>query len=310
MVRLIFLIIFILLLAGGARAQDGAGGPALLMLTEEYPPMNYLGPDGRITGRATRLVRLAGGARAQDGAGGPALLMLTEEYPPMNYLGPDGRITGRATRLVRLAGERAGITLSFRLLPWKRAYHMALTGEGNCVYSTWRTPEREQFFKWVGPLAVDAWSFFARSDGAPEIQGLADTFAHSVGAVEGWALTEYLDQQGHPNLDKVAKDDKTNLRKLLLGRIELWATGRLIARELLEGREDISVREVFSLREVDLSVACNKTVPDAVIARLQTADCRLHWMKWGRNNSNDARALIRGWIPHKATFHADGRAAV
>ncbi|WP_281269700.1 substrate-binding periplasmic protein [Aestuariispira insulae] len=188
---------------------------------------------------------------------GEPLLLVTEEYPPMNYRGPDGVVTGRATELLRVVAAKAGIEYEIRVLPWKRAYHMALHDKGVCVYSTWRTEEREKLFQWIGPLALDAWSFFARKEQRLEIGSLTDTFQYNVGAVEGWGVTQYLVEQGHPSLDKVAKDDTTNLRKLLLGRIDLWVTGRIIAEELLAKQQIRSVEEVYFLREVELSVACN-----------------------------------------------------
>ena len=199
-------------------------------------------------------------------APGPRLLLTTEEYPPMNYMGADGEIEGYATDLVREAAAKANIAIEIRLLPWKRAYHRALTEDGVCVYSAWRTPEREALFKWVGPLALDAWSFFAVEGSVPEISSLRETFDHQVGVVEGWGFTEHLKKEGHPNLDQVAKDDIHNLQKLMMGRIELWATGRLIARELLNKKHIANVREVFYLREVDLSMACNRGISDILVA--------------------------------------------
>lgn len=88
------------------------------------------------------------------------LVLLTENLVPFNmavnggnYAKNDG-ISGISTDTVRAACERAQIECQLILrFPWDRVYQQALSEPGYGVFSTARTPEREDKFKWVGPLA-------------------------------------------------------------------------------------------------------------------------------------------------------------
>ena len=199
----------------------------------------------------------------------PDLRLVTEEYPPMNFTNESGHVTGYATVLVQESARRAGLTTSIRMLPWKRAYYLAQNEEATCVFSMWRTPEREKLFKWVGPLAMDAWSFYARRADQISLKDIADSFNYSVGVVDGWGFTQHLKDVGHPNLDPVA-EDVVNLKKLNLGRIQLWATGRVTAWQLFRDEGGADIEEVFAIREIPLSLGCHLSTPDEVINRLQT----------------------------------------
>ena len=84
-----------------------------------------------------------------------ALRLTTENSPPFNMMEGD-KIVGRATDLVREMAERAKLTISIDMLPWARAYNMALKDADTCVFSTTRTPEREPLFQWVAPLGASA----------------------------------------------------------------------------------------------------------------------------------------------------------
>ncbi|MCR8354495.1 amino acid ABC transporter substrate-binding protein, partial [Pseudomonas aeruginosa] len=85
------------------------------------------------------------------------LVLLTENLVPFNmavnggnYAKNDG-ISGISTDTVRAACERAQIECQLILrFPWDRVYQQALSEPGYGVFSTARTPEREDKFKWVG----------------------------------------------------------------------------------------------------------------------------------------------------------------
>ncbi|MCZ4279768.1 transporter substrate-binding domain-containing protein [Kiloniella laminariae] len=199
------------------------------------------------------------------------LSLVTEEYPPLNMYGPEGEITGVATELLRLAAKDIDLKLDIRLLPWKRGYFLARNRPETCIYSTWRTEEREDLFLWVGPLASDAWSFYARADSKIRLSRLQDTFDYNVGLVDGWGFTEHLQKSGHPKLDLVPANDETNVRKLLSGRIDLWGTGRISGQQILKGEQYEQVKEIFAIREIGLWVACNKNTDPALLTELQNA---------------------------------------
>ena len=82
------------------------------------------------------------------------IVFVTEEYPPFSYL-ENGVPAGLSVELLETALKRANIEFSsdqIRLMAWPDAYRTALTTNGTGLFSTARTPERENLFRWAGPL--------------------------------------------------------------------------------------------------------------------------------------------------------------
>lgn len=197
------------------------------------------------------------------------LLMMTEEFPPFNFTGENGEVAGISTEILTAAAEKTNLSLRFQLRPWLRSYRHALNTPNTCVYSAWRTEEREQLFKWIGPLADDAWSFFGTANSELVIEKIEDSFEYRIGAVKGWGFTDYLEKIEHPKLDFVATSDELNARKLKLGRIDLWATSRFSGRSLAKKLELGEIREIFVVREIPLYVACNRNTSIELLTALQ-----------------------------------------
>ena len=81
------------------------------------------------------------------------LTLTTEDYPPFNIVDPKtGVVTGVATEKVQEMMRRADQRYTITPFPWSRAFQMGQKVPNTCVFSTTRTPERENLFKWVGPL--------------------------------------------------------------------------------------------------------------------------------------------------------------
>ena len=103
-----------------------------------------------------------------------ALTLTTEELPPFNFI-RDGNVVGQSTDVMREVLKRTGIPGTISVYPWKQAYQMAQEGKDTCVYSTSRTEARESLFRWVGPLATNTWTLYAKaSNPIPIIKSLDD----------------------------------------------------------------------------------------------------------------------------------------
>ena len=83
------------------------------------------------------------------------LTYITEQYPPYNYQ-EDGRLQGISVDLLEKVWERLSVNLNrsaIQLLPWTEGYQRTLKENNTVLFTTFRIPEREQLFKWVGPIA-------------------------------------------------------------------------------------------------------------------------------------------------------------
>jgi polar amino acid transport system substrate-binding protein len=198
-----------------------------------------------------------------------ALDLVTEDNAPFNYAdGP--HVGGFSTEILQEMGKRANVPMKFQVLPWARAYQSALSLPDTCVYSTVKLPEREALFKWVGPLTVNKWALFARSDFNRQLKSIEDAKRYRIGGVTMDAKAMYLKSLGFTSIDLVG-DDNLNLAKLIAGRIDLWISGLYKGKESAAQVGSKTVKPVMIVREVDYYLACNPKTADGTIASLTHA---------------------------------------
>jgi polar amino acid transport system substrate-binding protein len=203
-----------------------------------------------------------------------ALTFLTEENPPFNYR-ESGKLTGLSTEVVTELARRAGLSPAFEVLPWEEAYRRAQAKKDTCLYSTARVEIRERVFRWVGPVAVNKWAFFARGDFSKPVRSLEDARSLKVGAVERDAKVELLSANAVTNILTV-DDDVKNPPRLLLKRedpdhIDLWATGYYSGKGIAARARVPGVKAVYVFSEQPLYLACGTQTPAAVTDRLSAA---------------------------------------
>lgn len=212
------------------------------------------------------LLALAGLCAAAGAAPRPHLLITTESSPPSAMM--DGkRVTGFAAEKIRVMLERTGIDYEMEMLPWKRAFVMAESQANTCVFSTTRVPERETLFKWVGPTHENDWTLFGLAGRDYKLAGIEDARKLRIGAYNGDVRGEFLSSQGY-TVDSV-QDRLSNPRKLLLNRIDLWATSirtgsAIVAQNGWKGR----IVPVLTYKRTELFLACHRSVPDELIRKM------------------------------------------
>ena len=198
-----------------------------------------------------------------------ALTLTTEELPPFNFV-KDGNVVGQSTDVMREVLKRTGIPGGISVYPWKQAYQMAQEGKDTCVYSTSRTEARESLFKWVGPLATNTWTLYAKaSNPLPIIRSLDDAKKYSVGTYQSDAKAVFL-KENNFKTDDSAMNDEQVIRKLDDGKIDLWLASSGISRRIARSAK-IGIKPVFVVREINMFAACNLAVPDQDIARMNDA---------------------------------------
>jgi polar amino acid transport system substrate-binding protein len=218
------------------------------------------------TGLLAVLLSISGAAHADA----PLTLQLMTEMSAPYSMREGGRVVGISTDMVREILERSGVAYSIDVLPWKRAYTQALDRQDGCVYSTTRTPEREPLFKWIGPIGEADWVLMARADRKLNLQTLDDARPYRIGTYNGDARDVYLRERGF-HVDP-APNDLTNPRKLMLGRIDLWAastrrSGSTLERLGYAGK----IVPVLVFNRIHIYLACNRAVPDELVTRMNGA---------------------------------------
>ena len=195
----------------------------------------------------------------------------TEEYAPLSYT-EAGQIKGIATEQVELIMELAGVEYQMTVLPWTRAYNTAITNDNTCVFTTSNTPKRTNLFKWVEPLFLDT-SILVKEQGNPiYLSTLEEAKQYRIGVQSQDVGGVYLADKGFTQLDE-AKDVNQSILKLKAKRVDMvaMAEARFLSMQY-EGRPVEKVIDIFSIK---MGLACNKSVHDNIIKKLQAELDRL-----------------------------------
>jgi len=243
---------------------------------------------------------------------GPArdFTIISEENPPFNFT-KDGVLTGSSTEVVREIMRRLNHPAGIQVLTWARAYQLALTQPNVVLFSTARTPERENLFHWVGPIYKVHYGFYARAGSRQQLTSLDD--AKKVGAIATYkddVREQLLKSQGFTNLDS-SKSPVSNLKKLLSGRVDLWLYSNLgvpsIAQQI--GIDPGVVQLVLPFKDFYSYIAISKGTPEAVVQKWQST---LDDLKREGIFEN----IVKRWLPEESIpkarlqFTASATAAV
>ena len=217
---------------------------------------------------ARALTILAAGAILSAAA--QATVTITAESTVPAVMLEQGRVTGHAAEKVHEIMRRAGLPYTMALMPWKRALTLARTQNDTCVFMTTRTPERESWFHWIGPISQADWVLFGRAGRPFQIRTLADARGLRIGAYNGDVRGEFLKAQGL-NVE-FAQSDDSNPKKLMLERLDLWVNSTRSSRAVL-ARTGLTgqVVPVHTFRQEKLYLACNAAMAPADIAPMHAA---------------------------------------
>ncbi|PKL65320.1 MAG: ABC transporter substrate-binding protein [Methanomicrobiales archaeon HGW-Methanomicrobiales-3] len=199
--------------------------------------------------------------------------IITEELPPFNYVGADGVVTGQATDVVNGILSRLNQKATIEVLPWNEGYNAAVAGPSVALYATGRTDERENLFKWVGPVTTFDYMLYTKSDSGITLDSLeAAKKVQAIGVVKDDARHQFLLENHFTNV-QTCESEAECLRNLLAGRTDLWfgSSGNAVIIAEKEKIDPSRFQAAYSVRSVDLYIAFSKDTPDDVTARWQDA---------------------------------------
>ncbi|MFZ6724859.1 substrate-binding periplasmic protein [Undibacterium sp. MH2W] len=204
------------------------------------------------------------------------LTVVTENLPPLNYE-INGVVTGYATEVIQAVLKKANIQTTISLMPWARAYQTTLTQPNTLLYSTTRTPEREELFEWIGPISSrQIYLYKLKSRRDIQLKSIADSTQYKVGLVREMAATkEYLTVSGiaESHVDFAPTSD-SNVKKLLLGRTDLIVSQDWGAAFLMKSlqRDPAELQPVWLLDDKNsYYFAMNKQSDPALIQKIRGA---------------------------------------
>lgn len=201
------------------------------------------------------------------------VIFLTEELYPFSYVKDDGSPDGYSVAVVRELQDRLHCTNRIEVHPWNLSYDTALRTQGYAVFSTVRTPEREDYFAWVGPIATLEFVLYSESDSGIALQSLeAARNAGIIAVVEGDARHDFLVKNGFTNIRTFTSDEEC-LGALVNRSVSLFLGSSATTPDTIRKKAipDGSIVPVYTLLRNDLYIAFNKDTDPGIVHAYQEA---------------------------------------
>jgi polar amino acid transport system substrate-binding protein len=171
----------------------------------------------------------------QIASAGETIEITTGEFAP--WTSESLKHGGFSNHVITEAFKQEGYAVNFTFYPWKRVYEAAKAGDRFQASAWWySSEERARDFYYSDPLLVDSMVFFHLKDNpVPDWKTLDDFKGRRIGATAGYTYTpEFWDAAKSRRLDiQEASTDELNFKKLLKGRIDMFATSDLVGQKLL-----------------------------------------------------------------------------
>ncbi len=181
------------------------------------------------------------------------------------YIGEKMTNQGWVAEVVREAFKRSGITVDMAFKPWARVVAEAKKGVLSGYFPEYFAEELKQDFVLSDPFPGGPLGFFKRKGEAITYKTLKDLSSYKIGVVRGYVNTAEFDAAAYLQKDE-AKDDLTNLKKLLAKRIELVVIDKYVGMHIL--KQDLADQadqlEFMDppLEVKDLYVCISKQIPN------------------------------------------------
>ncbi len=205
--------------------------------------------------------------------------IFTEHYPPLN-MKVAGQLTGSSVEILSEIFKKIGSKQrveDIKVTNWSRAYTIALKLPNSMVFSTTRTSQRENKFKWVGPIASSTIGILALKENHIVLNNFSDINRYTIGAVLKDVSEEILLSKGvhSSSIQHVAGKDAINIsfKKMEKGRIDMFIYNTEIAlKDAKKNGFDIDKYEIiYKLSSKKLYYAFNKKTDDKIIQKWQKA---------------------------------------
>ena len=207
----------------------------------------------------------------------PPLRFLTEHSPPGMYLDSSGNVAGVTAELIRTLQQRLHESAEIELMPWARAFEIARQQTNIALFETARSSERENWFKWVGPLKLVQTALY----------GHHSRFAANASAqtLSGRLIAcDYVNSLNVSFLRNIGFEEKRNLiltnkhgecfNLFISGKVDLLILNDSAANDVemtLKAAGKSGLFRVNTLRETQLYLAFSKDVSDDRVATWQQA---------------------------------------
>ncbi len=198
---------------------------------------------------------------------------ITEDLPPFNYT-ENNQIKGISVDILTAALKAVDVHINsneIHVYPWARGYKTVITTPNTCIFSTVRSHERENLFKWAGPIA-NVNLVFVSIKSTVKLDSLDDLAKVRVSVIRKGIGHQLLMSKGVPEeqLD-LSPTVSIMVEKLKRGRVDAILENENVIYSVLKSKgfvwADFKINYVLNLGEIYF--AFNRKTPDSVVSTLQ-----------------------------------------
>jgi polar amino acid transport system substrate-binding protein len=150
--------------------------------------------------------------------------LFTEVSPPFNYgtgSGSERKVEGSSVDIVNEIQARTGHVNKINLSLWNDAYAVAQYLPNSAVFTTARTPERENMFQWVGPISSSRTYFYTLASSGLTIETLEQAKALlSIATPNGWFTHDFLINNNFQNIVATSLTSMEAFDQLISGEVQ------------------------------------------------------------------------------------------
>jgi len=228
------------------------------------------------------------------------LTYITEQYPPYNFQ-QDGKLQGISVDLLEKVWERMRVDLNrsvIEVMPWTEGYQRTMEENNAVLFTTFRLPEREQLFKWVGPVASGRDVLLVKRDNI-SIQNQEDWKKYRIGAItDDVAVQRLINKGAEIEYLVIENESKPIIEMLEDGSIDAWAYNELAGIWLIQqsGANISEYKVAYVIDQGEGYYAFNNETSDSLVQSFQEA---IDYIKNNKdaNGSSDYDKILAEYLP-------------
>ncbi|HKM92117.1 MAG TPA: transporter substrate-binding domain-containing protein [Prolixibacteraceae bacterium] len=218
----------------------------------------------------------------------PSLIQLaTEINPPFNYLseviGAQTQTLGSSVEIVTEMQAQNSYKNPICITSWVSAYELVQFMPNYALFTTARTPERENLFQWVGPISKTTARFYTTTASGIKIQTLDQ--AKAIGTIatpQDWFTHDFLIKNGFQNILATASTPEEAFNQLKSGEAD-----------------------ALLLHDTSVKWLCDKTdTPQTDISKQFEVGDYTYYIAFSLNTST---SIVSQWQSNLDAMKADGR---
>lgn len=157
------------------------------------------------------------------------------EYPPLIQQDLGGRPQGFAVALVKRIFKQLGHSITIKIYPWSRSLAIIRQGQADCIFTIYRTSEREKFLDYSQEiLARQIVYFYAQNNTLFSFNGdLKSVEEFRIGIVRGIDYGPKFEAARTTLNINEASTVEQNFRKLAVGRVDLIPSNMYTANAMI-----------------------------------------------------------------------------